>query len=206
VALLCNFPKPTPKIPSLLPHGDVVTLFHELGHGIHDLVSKTVFARFHGPQGTAVDFGEAPSQMLENWCWVPSQLKLLSRHYSSLSPEYLTAWQGKVASKGSTTPPEIHIPDAMIDNLTKAENVHRALSQLNELAICFFDMAIHQPETHEVIEKMDISATFNRLHRECFPLDGLGTLGEEEKCGHPYTRYRNFIKGDYHAGYYGYFL
>jgi len=47
-ALVCNFSKPTPKKPSLLKHDEVVTLFHELGHGIHDLVSRTTYSRFHG--------------------------------------------------------------------------------------------------------------------------------------------------------------
>ena len=92
-ALVCNFSKPTAKKPSLLKHDEVTTLFHELGHGIHDLVSRTTYSRFHGTN-TVRDFVEAPSQMLENWCWTPSQLKALSRHYSTLSSEYLEAWKG----------------------------------------------------------------------------------------------------------------
>jgi len=59
-------------------------LFHELGHGIHDLVSKTKYGRFHGSAGTVIDFGEAPRQVLEKWFLMPSELKRLSRHYSSL--------------------------------------------------------------------------------------------------------------------------
>lgn len=81
-ALVCNFSKPTPKKPSLLKHDEVVTLFHELGHGIHDLVGRTTYSRFHGTS-VVRDFVEAPSQMLENWCWTPSQLKSLSNHYST---------------------------------------------------------------------------------------------------------------------------
>jgi metallopeptidase MepB len=61
-ALVCNFSKPTPKKPSLLKHDEVVTLFHELGHGIHDLVSRTIYSRFHGTN-TVRDFVEAPSQV-----------------------------------------------------------------------------------------------------------------------------------------------
>lgn len=187
----------------------MVTLFHELGHGIHDLVSKTTYARFHGPSGTAVDFGEAPSQMLENWCWIPSELKTLSCHYSSLSPEYLKAWQKKAASKvgeNSPPPPEVRIPDSMVDDLLRAKNVHQALGHLSQLAISIFDMTIHQPKSHEAIEKMNISQVYNRLRRECFPLDSHWDVGEGDEWGHGYTTYRNFIKGDYHAGYYGYFL
>ncbi|CRK41272.1 hypothetical protein BN1723_018810, partial [Verticillium longisporum] len=70
-SLVCNFSKPTPKKPSLLKHDEVVTLFHELGHGIHDLAGRTKHSRFHGTS-VVRDFVEAPSQMLENWCWTPS--------------------------------------------------------------------------------------------------------------------------------------
>ncbi|KAL2255724.1 hypothetical protein VTK26DRAFT_2808 [Humicola hyalothermophila] len=88
-ALICNLPEPKPDKPSLLGHMLVVLRFHELRHAIYDLASKTTYARFHGPAGTVIDFGEAPSQVLENWCFIPEQLKALSRHYSYLSPEYL---------------------------------------------------------------------------------------------------------------------
>jgi metallopeptidase MepB len=189
----------------------VVILFHELGHAIHDVVSKTTYARFHGPMGTVVDFGEAPSQMLENWCWTPSQLKSLSKHYSSLSPEHLETWRKKEATKGGDAtatpqPPEKHIPDSMLDSLLRSRNVHLALSHLNQLSIAIFDLTIHEPENHEAMKKMNISATFNRLKREIFPLETPWSLGEGDEWGHPYTEYRNFIGGDYHAGYYGYLL
>ncbi|PQE09557.1 metallopeptidase protein [Rutstroemia sp. NJR-2017a BBW] len=62
-ALVCNFSKPTPTKPSLLKHDEVVVLFHELGHGIHDLVGKTKFARYHGTM-CVQDFCEVPSQLV----------------------------------------------------------------------------------------------------------------------------------------------
>jgi metallopeptidase MepB len=90
-------------------------LFHELGHGIHDLVSKTTYAYFHGTN-VVQDFCEAPSQMLENWCWTPEPLKALSQHYSTISPEYLETWkeeQLKNSPNNDTkiTPPPTQIPD-----------------------------------------------------------------------------------------------
>ncbi|KAL8872088.1 MAG: hypothetical protein Q9174_002227, partial [Haloplaca sp. 1 TL-2023] len=79
-ALICNFPAPMPSSPTLLKHFDLLSLFHELGHGIHDLVARTTYARFHGTM-TVQDFCEAPSQMLENWCWDIGYLQELSSHY-----------------------------------------------------------------------------------------------------------------------------
>jgi metallopeptidase MepB len=88
-------------------------LFHELGHGIHDLVSKTLYSLFHGTM-TAIDFGETPSQMLENWCWKPSTLKSLSHHDSFLSPSYFSSWSEQ--ANGQPQPPK-QIPKDMIPSL-----------------------------------------------------------------------------------------
>ncbi|KAI7365071.1 hypothetical protein KC354_g5185 [Hortaea werneckii] len=74
--LLCNFDKPKENSHRYLQHHEVVVLFHELGHGIHDLVAKTEFALFHGAS-TAEDFNEAPSHMLEHWCWHPKERSML---------------------------------------------------------------------------------------------------------------------------------
>ena len=67
-AMVANLAKPTPDRPALMRHDDVVTFFHEMGHVFHGLLSRTQFSRFHGTR-VARDFVEAPSQMLENWCF-----------------------------------------------------------------------------------------------------------------------------------------
>jgi metallopeptidase MepB len=182
----------------------VVLLFHELGHAIHDMVSKTTYARFHGPTGTVVDFGEIPSQLLENWCWTPSQLKPLSRHYSSLSESHLKIWQDKTSKEKKQ--PATHMPDEMVDSLLKARGMVQALSYLNQLAIAIFDFTIHEPESREAMQQMSIAATYNRLKREIFPLEDLWALGGGDEWSHRYTDFSSFIVSDYHAGYYGYIL
>ena len=83
--MVANLAKETPEKPALMSHTDVVTFFHEMGHIFHELLSHTKFSRFHGTT-VALDFGEAPSQMLENWCFEPKVLELMSSHYESGKP------------------------------------------------------------------------------------------------------------------------
>ena len=198
-ALVCNFSKPTAKKPSLLKHDEVVTLFHELGHGIHDLVSRTTYSRFHGTN-TVRDFVEAPSQMLENWCWTPSQLKSLSKHYSYLSSEYKAAFEAEHA--GTSQPPET-IPEELIDSIIKTKHVNDALFNLRQLHFGIFDMTVHSPGSHEEIEQMKISEVYNRLRSEISKLDGPESLGEGYEWGHGQATFGHLI-GGYDAGYYGY--
>ncbi|KAJ5577512.1 uncharacterized protein N7459_006476 [Penicillium hispanicum] len=205
-ALVCNFTKPTPKKPSLLKHDEVVTLFHELGHGIHDLVSRTTYSRFHGTS-TVRDFVEAPSQMLENWCWTPSQLRSLSHHYSTLSPEYLAGWQeaqqARSGGKTATGPPSERIPDDVIDNLIRTKHVNDALFNLRQLHFGIFDMTVHEPKSHADIEALPLSATYNRLRQEITQMDGPEALDGGNEWGHGQATFGHLI-GGYDAGYYGY--
>ncbi|KAM3065467.1 metalloendopeptidase [Clarireedia jacksonii] len=153
-ALVCNFSKPTETKPSLLKHDEVVTLFHELGHGIHDLAGRTRYSRFHGTN-TVGDFVEAPSQMLENWCWTPSQLKNLSKHY-------VTGEQ---------------IPDDLIAKQISTKNVNGALFNLRQLHFGIYDMTVHTPKTHEEAEAFKLSELYNDLRKEITGLKGPEAVG-----------------------------
>ncbi|KAJ5445081.1 Peptidase M3A/M3B [Penicillium cf. griseofulvum] len=190
------------KKPSLLKHDEVVTLFHELGHGIHDLVSRTIYSRFHGTS-TVRDFVEAPSQMLENWCWTPSQLRSLSRHYSTLSPEYLASWQEAQEGEKATSQPSERIPDDVIENLIRTKHVNDSLFNLRQLHFGIFDMTVHEPKTHADIEALPLSATYNRLRQEITQMDGPEALGAGSEWGHGEATFGHLI-GGYDAGYYGY--
>jgi len=198
-ALVCNFSKPTAKKPSLLKHDEVVTLFHELGHGIHDLVSRTTYSRFHGTN-TVRDFVEAPSQMLENWCWTPSQLKALSKHYSYLKPEYQSTYDEESGSKERASE---SIPDDLIDSIIKTKHVNDALFNLRQLHFGTFDMAVHEPKSHKDIEEMEVSELYNRLRKEISKIDGPEALGAKYDWGHGQATFGHLI-GGYDAGYYGY--
>ncbi|KAK4032612.1 MepB [Parachaetomium inaequale] len=200
-AILCSFPTPTPERPCLVGHFPSVLLFHELGHGIHDLVSKTTYARFHGPDGTPVDYGEIPSQVIENWCWIPAQLKAMSKHYTYLAPEYLAVWQAK--NDGQPQPPE-QLPDELLESIVGLDRPKlEPLHYLRQLSMCVFDMAVHQPRSHEEIEEMDIAAMWNNLRRSLCLYDDPAAAGHAGEEGHGYTTFQHLV-GDYDAGYYSY--
>ncbi|EGS21800.1 metalloendopeptidase-like protein [Thermochaetoides thermophila DSM 1495] len=179
-ALVCNFSKPTPTKPSLLKHDEVVTLFHELGHGIHDLAGRTRYSRYHGTS-TVRDFVEAPSQMLENWCWTPSQLKSLSSHYQTGA----------------------QIPDELIEKLIATKHVNDALFNLRQLHFGLFDMAVHTPKHHGELEELDVSKLYNELRAQISQIQGPEALGEPSTWGNGQATFGHLI-GGYDAGYYGY--
>ncbi|MCR4333941.1 MAG: Zn-dependent oligopeptidase [Patescibacteria group bacterium] len=81
-AMVANFPKPNPKNPSLMSHGEVETFFHEFGHIMHFTLTKACYSAQSG-FNVAWDFVEAPSQMLENWTWDAGILSRLSKHYKT---------------------------------------------------------------------------------------------------------------------------
>jgi thimet oligopeptidase len=94
-AMVTNFTKPTADKPSLLTHDEVETFFHEFGHVLHHMVTEARHGRFSGT-AVARDFVEAPSQMMENWVWIPETLDLFARHYrtgASLPRETLEAME-----------------------------------------------------------------------------------------------------------------
>ncbi|KAI8388358.1 uncharacterized protein BYT42DRAFT_559837 [Radiomyces spectabilis] len=138
-AMVANFTKPTTDKPSLLKHDEVVTLFHELGHVMHHLCSRTKYARFHGTSVEG-DFVEAPSQMLENWCYDPKSLKYLTSHFETGEP----------------------ISDDIIDRIVKAKNVDAAMMNLRQLFFGIYDMTIHTSED----ENLDTTKLYNDLRKK----------------------------------------
>ncbi|KAI8353351.1 hypothetical protein BD560DRAFT_408324 [Blakeslea trispora] len=138
-AMVANFTKPTADKPSLLKHDEVVTLFHELGHVMHHLCSRTRYARFHGTSVEG-DFVEAPSQMLENWCYDHKSLKYLTAHFETGEP----------------------ISDEIIEKIVKAKNADAAILNLRQLFFGIFDMTIHTSED----ENLDTSKVYNDLRAQ----------------------------------------
>ncbi len=84
-ALVCNLTPPTKDKPGLLPYEEVVVLFHEFGHALHEVLTEATVARFSG-SNVELDFAEAPSQMFENWVSDPKVLATFARHYRTGRP------------------------------------------------------------------------------------------------------------------------
>lgn len=97
------------------------------------------------------------------------------------------------------------MPDELIDSLVKTKHVNDALFNLRQLHFGIFDMAVHEPESHEWIEKLDASELFNTLRKEISTLDGPEISGGGYKWGNGQATFGHLM-GGYDAGYYGYML
>ncbi|MBI3509054.1 MAG: Zn-dependent oligopeptidase [Bacteroidetes bacterium] len=109
-ALVCNFPPSTKDHPSLLPHSQVVTFFHEFGHLIHNMLSETELS-YDAGTNVATDFVEAPSQIMENWAWQKNVLSLFAKHYKNRNV----------------------IPDSLLNNMIAARNLNSGLLTLQQV-------------------------------------------------------------------------
>ncbi|CAH7684097.1 metallopeptidase MepB [Phakopsora pachyrhizi] len=172
-AMVANLAKETSTKPALLTHDNVVTFFHEMGHAFHQLCSETRYARFHGTN-VARDFVEAPSQMLENWCWTKEQLLKISSHYKNNHEK---------------------LPLELIDKLIKSRDVNSGLSNLRQIFFGLFDMYVHTDWKEE--EEDNLTKVWCKMRDEVNLFDPSSDLSPGQSTfGH--------IVGGYDAGYYGY--
>lgn len=141
--------------------------------------------------------------MLENWCWTPSQIKSLSRHYSYLSTEYEQAWKESLDGKDDAQLPSEKMPDDMITSLIKTKHVNDAMANLRQLHFGIFDMTVHEPKSHSEIEKLPITETYNDLRKQITQVDGMEVFGAKPDWGHGQATFGHLM-GGYDAGYYGY--
>ena len=119
--VVCNFPSSSESTPSLLRHDDVVTLFHEMGHTIHHILSTVSENEVSGVNGVEWDAVEFPSQFLENFAYEPEVLKMFATHYKTKET----------------------ISDEMIDKLVRSKNFMSAMGMLRQLEFSIFDMKVH---------------------------------------------------------------
>jgi len=97
--LVCNSLPPQGERPALLTHDDVVTLFHEFGHGLHHMMTRIGYPSLSGINGVAWDAVELPSQFMENFAWLPEVLVRVSAHVGSGEPLPLAKQQQLIATR-----------------------------------------------------------------------------------------------------------
>ena len=137
--LTCNFPPPNDDGPALLTHDDVVTLFHEFGHGIHHLLTEVDWPSVGGISGVEWDAVELPSQFMENYAWQREALDMFARH-----------WQ-----TGE------RLPDALYAKMLQARHFHAGLFLVRQLEFALYDFRLHLeydpargPRTLELLDEV----------------------------------------------------
>ena len=126
--LTCNFNRPIGDKPALFTHDEVVTLFHEFGHGIHHMLTQVETGAVSGINGVPWDAVELPSQFLENWCWEEEALAFISGHFETGEP----------------------LPKEMLDKMLAAKNFQSAMGILRQLEFGLFDFTLHTEYDPEV--------------------------------------------------------
>jgi thimet oligopeptidase len=130
-AIVANFTRPSADTPSLLRHDEVVTLFHEFGHILHQTLTRAETARFTGTE-TEGDFVEAPSQIMEHWAWNADVLARFARHHQTSQP----------------------IPAELVSQLVAARNLNDCVKTLRQCYYGLLDRALHGPEQERDLERI----------------------------------------------------
>ncbi len=137
--LVCNVLPPGDGRPALLTHDDVLTLFHEFGHGLHHLLTRVDYPSIAGINGVSWDAVELPSQFMENYAWHPDVLGRISSHYQTGAP----------------------LPAQAQDRLRATRSFHAGLQMVRQLEFALFDFRLHaeySPErggrVHETLQEV----------------------------------------------------
>ncbi len=119
--LVCNFAEGVDGKPPLLTHDDVITLFHESGHGLQHMLTQVDERDVSGISGVEWDAVELPSQFMENFCWEWGVLKHMTAHVDTGEP----------------------LPRALFDKMLAARNFQSGLATLRQIEFALFDMLLH---------------------------------------------------------------
>ena len=119
--LTCNLTPPIGDDPALFTHDEVITLFHEFGHGLHHMLTRIDHVGVSGINGVAWDAVELPSQFMENWCWEKEALDLIAEHYQTGED----------------------IPEEMYHKMYAAKNFQAGMQMVRQLEFSLFDFRMH---------------------------------------------------------------
>jgi len=172
--LVCNFAEGVNGKPALLTHDDVITLFHEFGHGLHHMLTQVNERDVSGISGVEWDAVELPSQFMENFCWEWDVLKHMTAHVDTGEP----------------------LPRALFDKMLAAKNYQSGLQTLRQVEFSLFDMLLHSA-ARPLITGSDILALQQQVRQE------VAVLQPPSYSRTPHT-FSHIFAGGYSAGYYSY--
>ncbi len=172
--LVCNFAEGVNGKPPLLTHDDVITLFHEFGHGLHHMLTQVNERDVSGISGVEWDAVELPSQFMENFCWEWDVLKHMTAHVDTGEP----------------------LPRALFDKMLAAKNYQSGLQTLRQVEFALFDMLLHS-QTPPATSGQTILALQQQVRSE------VAVLSSPPYSRTPHT-FSHIFAGGYSAGYYSY--
>ena len=155
-AIAANFTKPAADRPSLLRHDEVLTLFHEFGHILHMSLSQAELVRFSGAD-TEWDFVEAPSQIMEHWCWDAGVLGRFARHHATGEP----------------------IPTGLVERLVASRDLNIGVKTARQCSFGLLDLALHGEEPAvdlDAVNRRTSAVTGLPFHEGTFFPSGFGHL------------------------------
>lgn len=137
--LTCNFSPPVGDDPALFTHNEVITLFHEFGHGLHHMLTKVDYPSVAGISGVPWDAVELPSQFMEHWCWEREALDLIAGHYRTGEP----------------------LPEELYRRMIAAKNFQAGMQMVRQLEFALFDFRLHLeydpargPRIYEILDEV----------------------------------------------------
>ncbi len=146
VQLVCNFGKGTAGRPATFTHNEVTTLFHEMGHGLHQLLTAIGELPVAGINGVEWDAVELPSQFMENFCWEWERVEAMTAHVDTGAP----------------------LPRALFDKMLAARNFQSGMQTLRQIEFALFDMQLHagfdpaQDDVLQLLERIRDEVAVNR--------------------------------------------
>jgi len=173
--LVCNFAPPVGDRPALLTHDDVVTLFHEFGHGLHHMLTQVNDLAVAGISGVEWDAVELPSQFMENFCWEWEVLQGMTAHVDTGQP----------------------LPRSLFEGMRAARNFNNGLAMLRQCEYAVFDMRLHAEVGAVRPESGGVMALANEVSSELAPETPPAFVR------YPFG-FDHLFDGGYSAGFYGY--
>lgn len=140
--LTCNSSPPVGDRPALFTHEEVITLFHEFGHGLHHMLTMVDYVGISGINGVAWDAVELPSQFMENWCWQREVMDLVARHYATGAG----------------------IDDGLFTKLVGAKNFQSGMQMVRQLEFALFDMRLHCDDDPD--DSKSVQALLDEVRRD----------------------------------------